>query len=72
MRFLTENQVGYQILLGNADTVGLSRRLGNRTGGLPFTVVFDPVGRRVFSHTGEITADMVRARILPLLDEETG
>lgn len=71
-RFLTENQVGYQILLGNADTVGLSRRLGNRTGGLPFTVVFDPLGRRVFSHTGEITADMVRARILPLLDEETG
>jgi thiol-disulfide isomerase/thioredoxin len=71
-RFLSENQVSYPILLGDADTVGLSRRLGNRTGGLPFTVVFDPLGRHVFSHTGEISADVVRARVLPLLDKETG
>jgi thiol-disulfide isomerase/thioredoxin len=71
-RFLAENKVDYDIVLGDADTVDLSRRLGNRTGGLPFTVVFDALGRRVFSHTGELTADLVRARVLPLLELESG
>ncbi len=71
-RFLAENQVGYQILLGDLDTVELSRRLGNRTSGLPFTVVFDPLGRRVYSHTGEIEPDDVRTHILPLLRVDTG
>lgn len=71
-RFLTEHQVSYQILLGDTATVALARRLGNRTGGLPFTVVFDPLGRRVFSQTGEITAELVHTHILPLLNRETG
>jgi thiol-disulfide isomerase/thioredoxin len=71
-RFLAENRVSYQIVLGDAETADLSRRLGNRTGGLPFTVVFDALGRRVFSHNGEVTAAMVRERILPLLGAETG
>ncbi len=70
--FLRENQVGYQILLGNADTVELSRRLGNRTSGLPFTVVFDALGRRVYIHRGEITPAEVREHILPLLQAEAG
>ncbi|MCG6941537.1 MAG: TlpA family protein disulfide reductase [Thiohalocapsa sp.] len=71
-RFLGENRVDYQIVLGGADTVELSRRLGNRTSGLPFTVVFDALGRRVYSHTGEITPADVRERILPLLQAEPG
>jgi thiol-disulfide isomerase/thioredoxin len=71
-RFLAENRVEYQVVLGDAETVDLSRRLGNRTGGLPFTVVFDAFGRRAFSHSGEITTDMVRDRILPLLGGESG
>jgi thiol-disulfide isomerase/thioredoxin len=71
-RFLDENRVDYQIVLGDAETVDLSRRLGNRTGGLPFTVVFDALGRRVFSHTGEVTTPLVRERILPLLQTDSG
>ncbi|ESQ15192.1 MAG TPA: TlpA family protein disulfide reductase [Chromatiaceae bacterium] len=70
-RFLTEHKVDYQILLGNADSVKLSKRLGNRTSGLPFTVVFDSLGRRVFSHAGEISAAQIRARIMPLLNTES-
>jgi thiol-disulfide isomerase/thioredoxin len=69
-RFLDEHSVSYPILLGDADTVALSKRLGNRTSGLPFTVVFDPIGRRVYSHTGEITAAEIRAEVLPLLQGE--
>jgi thiol-disulfide isomerase/thioredoxin len=70
-RFLSDNQVDYQILLGDVDTVELSRRLGNRTSGLPFSVVFNALGRRVYSHTGELTTADVRAHILPLLDTES-
>jgi thiol-disulfide isomerase/thioredoxin len=66
-RFLAENAVSYPILIGNIDTVGLSKRLGNRTGALPFTVVFDPVGRRVFSHTGELSRALLEAEITPQL-----
>jgi len=71
-QFLQEQSVNYQILLGNADSVELSKRLGNRTSGLPFTVVFDRVGRRIFSQTGEISAAQIRDRVLPLLGIEAG
>lgn len=70
-RFLDENSINYQILFGDASSVELSKRLGNRTSGLPFTVVFDRVGRLVFSHTGEITSAEIRAHVLPLLDAES-
>jgi hypothetical protein len=66
-RFLNEHRVSYQVLLGNAASIDIATRLGNRTSGLPFTVVFDRFGRRVFSHTGEISADTIRTRIAPLL-----
>jgi len=71
-RFLAENRVDYQIVLGDLDAVELSRRLGNRTSGLPFTVVFDALGRRVYSHTGEIEPGDVRDHILPLLRVDPG
>jgi thiol-disulfide isomerase/thioredoxin len=71
-QFLQERSVNYQILLGNADSVALSKRLGNRTSGLPFTVVFDRVGRRIFSQTGEISAAQIRDRVMPLLGMESG
>jgi thiol-disulfide isomerase/thioredoxin len=71
-QFLQEHSVNYPILLGNADSVELSKRLGNRTSGLPFTVVFDRVGRRIFSHAGEISAAQIRARVMPLLGMESG
>jgi len=70
-RFLDENQVDYQILLGDVASVELSKRLGNRTGGLPFTVVFDRVGRLVFSHNGEIGAVDIRTHVIPLLETKS-
>jgi len=66
-RFLEDHPVDYPIVTGNIETVELSKRLGNRTGGLPFTVAFNPVGRRVFSHTGEVTESLLDAEVRPLL-----
>jgi thiol-disulfide isomerase/thioredoxin len=70
--FLEANAVGYEVLLGDADAVALSKDLGNRTQGLPFTVVFDSAGRQVYTRTGELTAAQIRENILPLVDVESG
>lgn len=65
--YLEDNAVSYPILLGNRDSAELSRQLGNRTGGLPFTVGFDPLGQRIFSHTGELDAELLEAEVKPRL-----
>lgn len=66
-RFLAEHEVNYPILLGGTEAIEAAHQLGNRTQGLPFTVIFDSLGRRVFSQTGEISAATLRAELLPLL-----
>lgn len=55
--------VNYPVLLGDVDAVSLSRRLGNRYEGLPFTVVAAPGGRVVLRHAGGLE----RTRLEPLL-----
>ncbi|MFE8031912.1 TlpA family protein disulfide reductase [Thiohalocapsa marina] len=71
-RFLQQQDVGYPVLLGDADAIEASRRLGNRTSGLPFTAVFDRRGTPVFSHTGEIRRQEIEQHILPLLSRDAG
>lgn len=45
LEFLQRVPVGYEILEAGNTGVGVMRALGNRQGGLPFTVVFDARGR---------------------------
>jgi thiol-disulfide isomerase/thioredoxin len=68
-QFLENNPVSYPILLGNAETVELAKSLGNRTGGLPFTVIFDPLGRRLTSHNGELDQALLASELQSLLTE---
>jgi len=67
--FIAQYPVNYPVLVGNPDAVELSRRLGNRLQGLPFTVIFDQDGRRVFSRTGELSVEELRAQLNHLLGE---
>jgi thiol-disulfide isomerase/thioredoxin len=69
--FVDSFAVGYPILIGDTDAVELSKTLGNRFGGLPFTVVFDREGRVRFRHAGEITAGMLDSQVLPLLEPDS-
>jgi thiol-disulfide isomerase/thioredoxin len=62
-RFVAQYPVNYPILMANAEAVALSKRLGNRVEGLPFTAIFDRRGRRVFSRTGEVTAADLKAEL---------
>src|SRR6266850_1604253 len=44
--YLKVVKISYPILVGEAGAIGLMRNLGNKSAGLPFTVVLDPAGRR--------------------------
>lgn len=57
----------FPILLGGPEAIDIAHALGNRTDRLPFTVVFDALGRRIMSHAGEIGGDRLDASLAPLL-----
>lgn len=59
--------MNYPVLLGDVDAVALSRRLGNRYEGLPFTVVARPGGQVVLRHAGGLERDQLE----PLLRKLT-
>jgi thiol-disulfide isomerase/thioredoxin len=69
--FLVDHPVNYPILIGDVDSVEMSRRLGNRMQGIPFTVIFDRHGRRTFSQVGEVSAATLEAQLSPLLPAAT-
>ena len=55
--FLTRHPVSFPIALAGFEGAAWSRRLGNTTGGLPFTVVFDRKGVPVDRKLGAIMPD---------------
>jgi thiol-disulfide isomerase/thioredoxin len=59
--------MNYPVLLGDVEAIALSRRLGNRYEGLPFTVVAAPGGSVVLRHAGGLKRD----KLEPLLRELT-
>ncbi|MBK5929105.1 TlpA family protein disulfide reductase [Halochromatium salexigens] len=67
--FLEDHPVRYPILLGERESIALTRGLGNRIGGLPFTMVFDALGRQVFSYLGELDDALLESEVEPLLPE---
>ena len=52
-KFLAVTPVGFAIALTGFAGIELSQRLGNVSGGLPFTVVFGREGQVLQRHTGE-------------------
>lgn len=65
--FLRSLRIGYPVLLGDADTLSLMRSLGNRTGGLPFTVILDRQGKVVARLTGKLSEQNLRQAVEPRL-----
>ena len=59
--------VNYPVLLGDMEAIAMSRSLGNRYEGLPFTVVAAPGGEVVLRHTGGLE----REELEPLLRQLT-
>jgi thiol-disulfide isomerase/thioredoxin len=64
--FSTNYKINYPVLIGDAGTIALLRGLGNRGGGLPYTLALDSSGAIVQRHLGALTeADLrqVMARL---------
>jgi thiol-disulfide isomerase/thioredoxin len=63
--FVASYKVNYPVLMGDIQAVTLSRKLGNRFEGLPYTVVAAPGGQILLRHAGGIT----REQLEPVLQQ---
>ncbi len=66
-KFSAEQNINYPVLLGDTDAIELSKRLGNRFQGLPFSVIFNRQGQVVHVQAGELKPEAIREHALPLL-----
>lgn len=58
--FADKLSITYKLLEGGPAALDLLKTLGNRVGGLPFTLVFDANGKMVKSHLGKITYEQLQ------------
>lgn len=61
--FVEELGISYPILVGTSDVMETNRAWGNTAGALPYTVLVDRDGVIRWQHLGEVTADMLTAKI---------
>ena len=66
-RFLQKIPVSYPLLLTGTQGIPLMRELGNKTGVLPFTLLFDRDGRLAHSSLGELKPDDIQTRLAQIL-----
>ena len=60
--------INYAVLVGGLESIELLRGLGNRTGGLPYTLVLDKQGKLVTTHLGRISEAELEHVVRPLLE----
>ncbi len=65
--FAREFEINYPLLIGGLDAVELSRRLGNKAGVLPFTVLIGRDPQKAVGLVGGITEQRMRERLDLLL-----
>ncbi len=62
-----EMGISYPVLVGGLQVIDVTRRLGNRAGGLPYTVVLDRQGRLVTTHLGILSESQLEQLLRPVL-----
>ena len=67
VEFLKIQPIAYPVVLGDSGLIDLMRRLGNKAGGLPFTVVLDRKGRLVERTLGVIAEAALEQRLSTLI-----
>jgi len=58
-RFIAERTLRLPIALPGSIGLDLSRQLGNRNGGLPFTAIFDATGKQAGRHLGAVDTSLL-------------
>ena len=62
--------VSYPVLVAGMEVIDLTRRLGNRPGALPYTLILDRNGKVVATHLGLISEAELTRIITPLLGDK--
>lgn len=68
-QFAKNMAITYPLLLGDASVIDVARALGNRAGGLPYTLVLDAQGKLLASKLGGITEAQLTEILLPALGQ---
>lgn len=66
--FTSRFAFNYPLLLVGTNSAGLNQFFGNRSGGLPFTVILDQQRDIVFQHAGEMSQQQLEDQIQRLLE----
>lgn len=65
--YAAEMSIDYTLLIAAAESLTLSKDLGNQAGVLPYTVVLDRTGKVAYTHAGAMTQAALDAVLAPLL-----
>ena len=66
-KFAKEFGISYPLLVGGNEALELSKKLGNRIGGLPFTVIIDHQGKVIAKVLGETPKGKLEGILKPLV-----
>lgn len=64
--FAKKQKIDYPLVVGGTSGTDLSRQLGNKSGGLPFTVLIDSRGNLSKQYLGRVKIDDLRRDLLAL------
>ena len=67
--FAKEFKIQYPLVIGSLDSIEITRKLGNKAAGLPYTVVLDANGIVKARHLGGISEAQLDQVIRPLVNE---
>lgn len=67
VQFASNVQISYPLLMADASGLELVRKLGNPSGGLPFTVLLDRKGSIAHRNLGAITQQKIEDQLVPML-----
>lgn len=67
--FIDTYGVNYPVLMGDVDAIAMSKQMGNRFEGLPFTVIAERDGSILKRHTGEVKREMLETTLKQLISE---
>jgi hypothetical protein len=65
--FVAEIRVSYTSLVGMADVMDASRRYGNASGLLPYSILIDREGMVRWTRLGELSREELLEQVRPLL-----
>lgn len=67
VQFMKDTPISYPVLVGGFETTELMRKLGNKAGGLPYTVLLDRNGAITYRKLGQAKEPELEAQLRAIL-----